>query len=146
MPLLSTTIDNHCRDLLEKYYAAILQVLFTRLQNSKTESFTLRFVRFYHFFCAKDDKGLGADFFINVAEQIQSGYVSNACALVFTLRTDLTVSTQNFRPALPQHHPARHPEIITTARPEDRRDIPDEDLDQLCRLCREVQEGMGSYV
>ncbi|KAA6407194.1 MAG: chromosome segregation Cse1 [Lasallia pustulata] len=58
---------------LENYYLPILQMLLTRLQNSKTETFTLRFVRFYHFMSAKDDTGLGADFFINVVDQIQSG-------------------------------------------------------------------------
>lgn len=72
--LLYTLIDHYCRDLLEKYYATILQILLTRLQSSKTDTFALRFVRFYHFVCAKDDKGLGADFFINVTEQVQSGY------------------------------------------------------------------------
>ena len=62
------------RATLEKYYVPILQMLLTRLQNSKTETFTLRFVRFYHFVSAKDDKGLGVDFFINIVDQIQSGY------------------------------------------------------------------------
>lgn len=67
--------------ILEKYYVPILQMLLTRLQNSKTESFTLRFVRFYHFMSAKDDSDLGADFFINIVDQIQSGYVlrSSSC-------------------------------------------------------------------
>lgn len=71
--LLECIVANFTPDLLEKYYAAILQVLLTRLQNSKTDSFALRFVRLYHFMCAKDDKGLGADLFINVTEQVQSG-------------------------------------------------------------------------
>ena len=62
------------RATLEKYYVPILQMLLTRLQNSKTETFTLRFVRFYHFVSAKEDKGLGADFFINIVDQIQPGY------------------------------------------------------------------------
>lgn len=69
-------IDPFSRSLLESYYVPIIQVLLTRLHNSKTETFALRFVRFYHFFSAKDDEGLGADFFINVTEQVQSGYVS----------------------------------------------------------------------
>lgn len=68
-------IDPFSRSLLESYYVPIIQVLLTRLQNSKTETFASRFVRFYHFVSAKDDKGLGADFFINVTEQVQSGYV-----------------------------------------------------------------------
>ena len=66
-------IDSFTSSALEKYYAPILQVLLTRLQNSKTETFALRFVRFYHYVSAKDDKDLGADFFIGVTEQVQSG-------------------------------------------------------------------------
>lgn len=54
----------------------MMQILLTRLQNSRTENFALRFVRFYHFVSARDDKGLGADFFIHITEQVQSGYVS----------------------------------------------------------------------
>ncbi len=42
------------------------------------ENFALRFVRFYHFISARDDKGLGADFFINVTDQVQ-----NKCVLQF---------------------------------------------------------------
>ena len=59
------------RSTLQNYYSAILQVLFTRLQSSQTESFAQRFVRFYHFFSAKKDSGLGADVFISIADQVQ---------------------------------------------------------------------------
>ena len=57
---------------LQQYYVTILQVLLTRLQNSKTDSFAIRFVRLYHFISAMTDKGLGADFFIQQAEQVQA--------------------------------------------------------------------------
>ena len=70
---LKTYTDNCDRKVLHNYYAPIMQMLFLRLQNSKTEAFSSRFVRLYHFISAKDDAGMGADFFINVAEQIQSG-------------------------------------------------------------------------
>ena len=63
-------------------------MLLTRLQNSKTETFALRFVRFYHFIAARDDKGLGADFFINVAEQVQSRYADFQFVLVARLADD----------------------------------------------------------
>ena len=56
---------------LQNYYTQILSLMLTRLSNSKTESFTIRFVRFYHFVAARDDKGLGADFFIAIADQVQ---------------------------------------------------------------------------
>jgi exportin-2 (importin alpha re-exporter) len=56
---------------LQNYLTTIVQLLMTRLSNSKTENFTIRFVRFYHFFSARDDKGLGPDLFINVTDQVQ---------------------------------------------------------------------------
>lgn len=56
---------------LEPYFITILQLLFTRLNNSRTENFALRFVRFYHFFSARDDKGLGADLFVSLCDKIQ---------------------------------------------------------------------------
>ncbi len=62
------------RTALEPYYVPMFQIMFTRLSSSKTEVFALRFVRFYHFMSARDENGLGADFVINVAEQVQTGY------------------------------------------------------------------------
>ena len=60
------------RNTLQTYWASILQVVLTRLQNSRTDTFALRFVRLYHFISAKADEGLGADFFISIADQLQS--------------------------------------------------------------------------
>ena len=60
--------------VLEKYYVPIFQVLLTKLNENKTEQLASRFVRFYHFFSSNDEKGLGADFFIKICDQIQSGY------------------------------------------------------------------------
>jgi exportin-2 (importin alpha re-exporter) len=37
----------------------------------------MRFVRFFHFISAQDDKGYSADFFINVTDKVQAGYVSS---------------------------------------------------------------------
>jgi exportin-2 (importin alpha re-exporter) len=57
-----------------------MQIILTRLQNSKTENLTLRFVRFYHFMSAHDDKGYSADFFIQVTDKVQAEYViSKSC-------------------------------------------------------------------
>lgn len=53
-----------------------MQVILTRLQNSKTENLSLRFVRFFHFLSAHDQKGYSADFVIKVVDQVQEGYVS----------------------------------------------------------------------
>ncbi|TIA48524.1 Cse1-domain-containing protein [Aureobasidium pullulans] len=57
---------------LQNYFTTIVQLLMTRLSGSKTENFTIRFVRFYHFFSARDDKGLGPDLFIQITDQIQN--------------------------------------------------------------------------
>ena len=70
--LLEVVIASFPATALQQYYVTILQVLLTRLQNSKTDSFALRFVRLYHFISALTDKGLGADFFIQQAEHVQA--------------------------------------------------------------------------
>ena len=54
-----------------------MQIILTRLQNSKTENLTLRFVRFYHFVSAQDDKGYSADFVIQVIDKVQPEYVQS---------------------------------------------------------------------
>lgn len=54
---------------------SIMQIILTRLHNSKTENLTLRFVRFYHFVSAHDDKGYSADTFIQVTDKLQHEYV-----------------------------------------------------------------------
>ncbi|KAI4282163.1 MAG: hypothetical protein L6R38_003143 [Xanthoria sp. 2 TBL-2021] len=71
--LLESIMANFAPSIIEPYFVAILQLLFTRLQNSKTEAFSARFVRFYHFISSRIDSGLGADWFINHANQVQEG-------------------------------------------------------------------------
>ena len=61
------------RSVLEAYYVPIMQALLTRLEKNKTEAFSARFVRLYHFVSAKGDQGLGTDFFIKIIDQVQSG-------------------------------------------------------------------------
>lgn len=51
-----------------------MQIILTRLQNSKTENLTMRFVRFFHFISAHDEKGYSADFVIQVTDKVQEGY------------------------------------------------------------------------
>lgn len=50
-----------------------MQIILTRLQNSATENLTLRFVRFYHFVSANDQKGYSADFVIHMTDKVQEG-------------------------------------------------------------------------
>ncbi|KAL8781720.1 MAG: hypothetical protein Q9203_000161 [Teloschistes exilis] len=71
--LLESIVANFPPSILDTYFATVLQLLFTRLQNSKTETFSSRFVRFYHFVSARIESGLGADWFIKHANQVQDG-------------------------------------------------------------------------
>lgn len=59
-----------------------MQIILTRLQNSRTEVLALRFVRFYHFISARDDKGYSADFMVQVTEKVQQGYVTSTHLLL----------------------------------------------------------------
>ncbi|GIC88610.1 putative chromosome segregation protein Cse1 [Aspergillus udagawae] len=70
--LLESVVANFPPTALEQYFVSIMQVILTRLQNSKTEHLTLRFVRFYHFISAHDDKGYSADYFIQVTDKVQA--------------------------------------------------------------------------
>ncbi|CAL5868610.1 uncharacterized protein PFLUO_LOCUS2837 [Penicillium psychrofluorescens] len=69
--LLESVVANFPSTALEPYFVSIMQIILTRLQNSKTETLTLRFVRFYHFISAHDDKGYSADFVIQVTDKVQ---------------------------------------------------------------------------
>lgn len=60
---------------MANYYAPIMQIILTKLQNQTAPSTKARFVRLYHFISAHSDTGMGADFFIKIMDQIQSGYV-----------------------------------------------------------------------
>ncbi|KAI9832557.1 MAG: hypothetical protein M1819_004347 [Sarea resinae] len=71
--LLETVVSSFPVTALETYFAPMIQIMLTRLQSSRTENFALKFVRFYHFMCARNEQGLGTDLFINVTEQVQAG-------------------------------------------------------------------------
>ena len=73
--LIETIITHIPLEPLQPYFVTILQLMLTRLSNMKTEVFQLRFIAFYHFISARQDKGLGADFFIKTADQVQHEYV-----------------------------------------------------------------------
>ncbi|KAH8695090.1 putative chromosome segregation protein Cse1 [Talaromyces proteolyticus] len=70
--LLESVVGSFPSTALEQYFVSIMQVLLTRLQNSKTENLQSRFVRFYHFVSARDDQGYSADFFIQVTDKVQT--------------------------------------------------------------------------
>ncbi|PYI25671.1 Cse1-domain-containing protein [Aspergillus indologenus CBS 114.80] len=69
--LLEAVVTGFPPATLEQYFVSIMQVILTRLQNSKTENLTIRFVRFFHFVSAQDEKGYSADFFIQVVDKVQ---------------------------------------------------------------------------
>lgn len=71
MDLIEVVVTTFPPTALENYWVAMLQLMFTRLSSSKTENFTMRFVRFYHLVSASVDRGLGADFFISIADRVQ---------------------------------------------------------------------------
>jgi len=58
---------------LQPYFTQIFSLLFTRLSGSKTETFSLRFTRLYHFMSTRTEQGLGADVVIAMLDQVQAG-------------------------------------------------------------------------
>ncbi|KAI1377309.1 putative mportin-alpha export receptor [Hypoxylon crocopeplum] len=69
--VLESVIVSINRSVLEPYFKEILSLLFTKLQNSPSDSFKLRFTRFYHLVSAKMEVGLGADFFVSQVDLVQ---------------------------------------------------------------------------
>lgn len=70
--LLETVVAAFAPSALENFWVPILNIIFTRLQRNPSVGFQLRFVRFYHFVASRDDKGLGADFFIAATDKVQN--------------------------------------------------------------------------
>ncbi|KAI3323164.1 CAS/CSE protein [Xylariaceae sp. AK1471] len=60
------------RVTLEPYFKSVLELLFTKLQSNPSDSFKLRFVRFYHLISAKPEAGLGTDFFVSQVDLVQN--------------------------------------------------------------------------
>ncbi|KAI5924131.1 chromosome segregation protein [Camillea tinctor] len=70
--LLEAIVLSIPRAALEPFFKEILSLLFTKLQSSPSDSFKLRFVRFYHLVSARVESGLGTDFFISQVDLIQN--------------------------------------------------------------------------
>ncbi|KAF2878532.1 CAS/CSE protein [Massariosphaeria phaeospora] len=72
--LVECIISSIPLEALQSYFPTILQLMLTKLSDQKKRSdlFQQRFVAFYHFISARQDKGLGADFFIAVTDQVQN--------------------------------------------------------------------------
>ena len=62
-----------CRAALQPYFKTILSLVFTRLQTHPTDSYKTRVARFYHLVSARaGEAGMGCDYFIRFAEEIQA--------------------------------------------------------------------------
>jgi len=81
--LLESVVASFPAATLEPFFVNILQLLFTRLNTSKTENFSLRFIRFYHFFSARDEQGLGTDLFVTLCDKIQHEYENPILCCVY---------------------------------------------------------------
>lgn len=81
-----------------------MQIILTRLQNSKTENLSIRFVRFYHFISAHDDKGYSADFFIQVTDKVQAEY--ECLVILYVSVQHYTNHCQAFHAHLFERHPS----------------------------------------
>ena len=72
--LLETVIEFVPPTALEQYWTDLLNIMLTRLSSGgNVQSFQTRFIRFYHFFASRDDKGLGTDYFIAQMNRVQDG-------------------------------------------------------------------------
>ncbi|KAI5304978.1 importin-alpha export receptor, partial [Ascosphaera pollenicola] len=91
--LLESVLYNFPKESLTGYFTALFSMMLTRLQGNKSEAFALRFVRFYHFVAALDEKKYDADFVVQACETLQTG--------IFTpiyLRTILPTTNKLARP------------------------------------------------
>ncbi|KAF2423205.1 putative chromosome segregation protein Cse1 [Tothia fuscella] len=70
--LIEAVVANVPAEVLRPYFRTMLELMLNRLSNSKTENFGLRFVRFYHLVAARDERGLGTDYFIRVTDEVQN--------------------------------------------------------------------------
>lgn len=62
--------NNFHRPVLDKYFTEIIRILCGKLDKQPSDSFRLRFVRFYHLVSARLEAGLGADYFIRHADEV----------------------------------------------------------------------------
>ncbi|KAI1106076.1 putative mportin-alpha export receptor [Jackrogersella minutella] len=70
--LLESIVLSINRTAIEPYFKEILALIFTKLQGTVSDSFKLRFVRFYHLVSARVEAGLGADFFVSQVDLVQN--------------------------------------------------------------------------
>ncbi|KAI1138917.1 putative mportin-alpha export receptor [Hypoxylon sp. FL0543] len=89
--LLESIVVSIDRSALEPYFKEILSLLFIKLQATPSESFKLRFVRFYHLVAARVEAGLGADFFVSQVDLVQNNLFTQIYLSIVLPVSDLLV-------------------------------------------------------
>ncbi|KAI1805565.1 Cse1-domain-containing protein [Daldinia bambusicola] len=89
--LLESVIISVDRSAIEPYFKEILALLFTKLQKTPSDSFKLRFVRFYHLVSARVEAGLGTDFFISQVDLIQNNLFTQIYLSIILPSSELLV-------------------------------------------------------
>ncbi|KAI8965620.1 Cse1-domain-containing protein [Daldinia sp. FL1419] len=89
--LLESIVISIDRSALEPYFKDILALVFTKLQKAPSDSFKLRFVRFYHLVSARVEAGLGTDFFISQVDLIQNNLFTQIYLSIILPSSELLV-------------------------------------------------------
>ncbi|OTB05757.1 hypothetical protein M426DRAFT_319437 [Hypoxylon sp. CI-4A] len=87
--LLEAVVVSVPRNAIDPYFKEILSLLFVRLQNNPSESFKIRFVRFYHLVSAKLDANLGTDYFISQVDLVQGNLFTQVYLSIILPTSDL---------------------------------------------------------
>merc|ERR1712000_160408 len=70
--VLDSLVKSFEPTVINQYFTTILQLIYTKLQGSPSESLKLRFARFFHLVSARLEAGYGADYFIGQSDQIDA--------------------------------------------------------------------------
>ncbi|KAI6782948.1 Importin alpha re-exporter-like protein [Emericellopsis cladophorae] len=70
--VLDSLVKSFEPTVINQYFTTILQLIYTKLQGSPSESLKLRFARFFHLVSAHLEAGYGADYFIGQSDQIDA--------------------------------------------------------------------------
>jgi len=77
---------------MDQYFVTILDIVFKKLQANPSDSFKMRFVRFYHLVSARLEVGYGSDYFIKHCNILQSGVFKQVYPAIILPETDKIAS------------------------------------------------------
>ncbi|CAI4210317.1 unnamed protein product [Parascedosporium putredinis] len=86
--ILEATVKAYEGNVLDNYFATILELLFKKLQNNPAESFKLRFVRLFHLVSARLEAGYGTDYFIKHANKLQDNLFKQLYPAIILMESD----------------------------------------------------------